>query len=124
MLEIIEKRVGNGNQRRHHAHAIVALPVAVLRSDCIGDRTMREIVGAAASRGDCCSGRQSEYRRERAHVGVTAHGKGDDAIGREHSLQRIGELEEKLSRIAHVQCDCLDVGLASVRLIAEAGCVG
>ena len=52
------KGVGNGNQRRHDVNSVMSLPMTILRSHGVGDGTLREIMCAAAGRGDCGTRRQ------------------------------------------------------------------
>ena len=119
VLEVVEQRVGNRDECRHHAHAIAALPFAVLGCYRVDDGSTAKVVGTSAGRRHCRSGRQCEYRRQRAHVGISTHGEGDDAVGRENRLYRVRGLEEELSRVVDMQRHRLNVCLTVVRFIAK-----
>ena len=120
VLKVVVQCVGDSDHRRYHAHAVMALPLAVLGSYRVTHGTAREVVDTAALRTHGRTGRQLENGSQRTHVGIATHGKGDDAVGREHGLHRVGSLKEELRGIIDMERCRLDVGLTIIRLFTEA----
>ena len=105
----------------HKLHFVGTVPVSVLRSGGVDYGSLAEVVHRAAGglHGSAfCELQRGSQGRD---VGMAAHAEGDGGIAVGHSLNRVGELEERVERVADVHRDTLNVGLRVGCLVLETG---